>query len=234
MTDRKDPKCVRFTEEMKGHVSFGEEDHERGVREGRETNTLLMFHLTIEVEDLDRFAADDRRAASARGWVGCEALGGRLPVERGVFNLLVDDTGSGQKQMLYRLFFRDGAGHPLTLIGFKTVGTDPGAGVWRETTTLYTRVVRGHVKKDSDAAETVASGILRLRVPGFLRQLATFRAGGDSLAVRISAVGRFDILFLGGLWQIYGKRFGETRYAVADAAKDAAAGARRRLERWRR
>ena len=47
---------VRFTEEMKGHVSFGETDYERGAREGREAGTRLMFHLTIEVEDLDRFA----------------------------------------------------------------------------------------------------------------------------------------------------------------------------------
>ena len=60
----KRPTSVRFTEEMKGHVSFGEEDHERGAREGRETGTRLMFHLTIEAEDLDRFAADEARGAS--------------------------------------------------------------------------------------------------------------------------------------------------------------------------
>ena len=231
MTAWKDLKGVRFTEEMKGHVSFGEEDHKRGAREGRETNTLLMFHLTIEVEDLDHFATDDRRAASARGWVGCEALGGRLPVERGLFNLLVNEAGSGQKRMLYRLFFRDGVGHPLTLVGFKTVGTDSGGRVWRDTTTLYTRVLRGHVEEGADEmAETVASGILRLRTPGFLRQLTTFRAAGATPGSRAAAVGRFDALFLEGLWQVYGRRFAGAR----NAARDAAAVVRRRLERWRR
>ena len=199
------PATVRFTEEMKGFVSFGEEDFARGAREGRASNTRLMFHLTIEVEDLDRFAADERRAATARGWVRCEALGGRLPVERGVFNLLVDDAGAGRKRMLYRLFFRDGVGHPLTLSGFKVVGAGSGVRVWRDTTTLYTRVMRGHVDDDGPA-ETVASGVLRLRLAGFLRQLATFRGGGGSAAERFAAVRRFDALFLRGLWQVYGRR----------------------------
>ena len=202
----RDRTSVRFTEEMKGHVSFGEPDYERGAREGREAGTRLMFRLTIEVEDLDRFAADARRTAGVGGWVGCEALGGRLPVEGGAFNLLVDEAGTGRKRMLYRLFFRDGVGHPLTLAGTKVVGAGPGTRVWRDTTTLYTRVSRGHVEEGDEPAETVASGILRLGLPGFLRQLTTFRATGGSSAARASAVGRFDALFLGGLWQVYGDR----------------------------
>ena len=188
---------VRFTEEMKGHVSFGERDYESGAREGQETGTRLMFHLTIEVEDLNRFASDARREAIASGWVRCEALGGRLPVERGLFNLLVDETGSARKRMLYRLFFRDGVGHPLTLTGTKVVGAGSGLRPWRDTTTLYSRVVRGHVGEGDDAtAEIVASGILRLRPSGLLRQLATFRADGDPTKAYIAAVGRFDALFL--------------------------------------
>lgn len=207
MTDRT---AVRFTEQMKGHVSFGEDDYGLGAREGRETGTRLVFHLTIKIEDLDRFEADAGREAGAEGWVGCEALGGRrLPVERGVFNLFVDDTGAGvrtgQKRMLYRLFFRDGIGHPLTLVGFKVVREDRPFRVWRDTTTLYTRVVRGHVEEgDEPGAETVASGVLRILPQDFLRQLATFRASGSTLAGRIRAIGRFDALFLGALWQVYG------------------------------
>ncbi len=199
-----EPISVRFTEEMKGHVSFGEDDHERGAREGRDTGTRLMFHLKIEVDDLDRFAADDRREASAEGWLRCEALGGRLPVERGIFNLFVDDE-PGSKRMLYRLFFRDGAGHPLTLAGFKVVRERSGGHVWRDTSTLYTRVLRGHVGEgDEPGAETVASGILRLRPWDFARQLTTFRAGATSPAGRLAALGRFDALFVGQLWQVYG------------------------------
>ncbi|QIN83493.1 hypothetical protein GBA63_13260 [Rubrobacter tropicus] len=196
---------VSFTEEMKGYVSFGEDDYGLGARWGRESGTRLMFRLTIQIEDLDRFEADVRREARAEGWVGCEALGGRrLPVERGVFNLFVDDREPGRKRMLYRLFFRDGVGHPLTLAGFKVVRKDRGFHVWHDTTTLYTRVVRGHVGEDEPGAETVVSGVLRILPQDFLRQLATFRASGSTLAGRIRAIGRFDAMFLGALWQVYG------------------------------
>lgn len=197
---------VRFTEEMKGHVSFGETDHERGAREGSESGTRLMFHLTIEVGDLERFAADDRHEAAAEGWVVCEALGGRLPVERGAFNLFVADDEPGRKRMLYRLFFRDGAGHPLTLAGFKVVRERSGGHVWRDTSTLYVRVLRGHVEEgDEPGAENVASGILRLNPLDFARQLATFRAGECGPVGQVAAIGRFDALFVGQLWQIYGR-----------------------------
>ena len=224
------PSGIRFTEEMKGHVSFGQRYYERGAREGRETGTRLMFHLTIAVEDLNRFAADGQRAASARGWVECEALGGRLPVEEGFFNLLVDHGDPGRKRMLYRLYFRYGVGHPLTLVGFKFVGAGSGVRVWRDTTPLYTRVVRGHTEEGDDpGSETVASGILRLRPPGFLKQLATFRADGDSPRARAAAIGRFDALFLGGLWQVYGRRFVGARNSAATAV----ASARRKLGWWK-
>lgn len=198
---------IRFTEEMKGYVTFGESDYERGALEGRKSETQLMFHLTIETDDLDRFAADPKREASAEGWVRCDALGGRLPVERGVFNLFVDEEDPELKRMLYRLFFHDGAGHPITLTGFKVVRNDPGADVWPDTSTLYTRVLKRHVEPAEDyAAEIVASGIIHIHPLDFLRQLTTFRAGGPTRAVRAAALGRFGSLFMGQLWEVYARR----------------------------
>ena len=46
----KTPTRLRFTEEMKGYVAFGETDFDRGFRKGREEDNFLMFHLTIEVD----------------------------------------------------------------------------------------------------------------------------------------------------------------------------------------
>lgn len=202
-----DRTSVRFTEEMKGYVTFGESDYEHGAREGRKSGTYLMFHLTIEVDDLDRFAADPKREATAEGWVRCDALGGKLPVEKGIFNLFVDQEDSTLKRMLYRLFFRDGAGHPVTLTGFKVVRDDPGADVWPDTTTLYTRVLQGHVEAaDEPDATIVASGIIHISLLDFLKQLTTFRAEGPSLAARATALGRFGVLFMGQLWQVYARR----------------------------
>ena len=200
-------KRIRFTEEMKGYVTFGESDYERGAREGRRSGIRLMFHLNIEVDDLDRFAADPRREATAEGWVGCDALGGRLPVEEGVFNLFVEDEDPAIKRMLYRLYFRDGAGHPVTLTGHKVIRNDPSADVWPDTTTLYTRVLQGHEDaSDESATQVVASGIVSIYPLDFLKQLTTFRADGPSMAVRGAALGQFSALFAGQLWQVYVRR----------------------------
>ena len=51
---------------------------------------------------------------------------------------LVDRDDPDRKRMLYRLFFRDGAGNRLTLSGFKVIEDDPGFDAWSDTTTLFT------------------------------------------------------------------------------------------------
>ena len=194
---------VQFTEEMLGHVTFGESDFARGAAPERDGGGALMFHLTIVVDDIERFGSDPTRQAGAHGYLVCDALGGRLPVEHGVFNLFVD-TEPGVKRMLYRLHFRDGAGHPLTISGFKLVKDDAGFDVWKDTTTLFTRVLRGHVAEHEEAsAEIVASGVLRIRVRDFARQLTTFRAGGDGAGAKLGALARFGTIFLSQLAEVY-------------------------------
>ncbi len=103
---------LAFTEEMKGYVSFGESDFDRGYRAGKDAGTAFMFHLTIETDDIDRFIADPRHTAQAEGWIDSDAFGGKLPVSEGVFNLFVEES-PGYKRMLYRLQFADGEQHPL-------------------------------------------------------------------------------------------------------------------------
>jgi hypothetical protein len=196
------PATVQFTEEMLGHVTFGESDFNRGAAADRPGAAFLKFHLTIAVDDIARFGGDASREAAAFGWVESDDLGGRLPVEQGVFNLFVD-TEPGVKRMLYRLFFRDGVGHPLTLSGYKLVKDDAGFDVWRDTTTLFTRVYRGHVDAAAEAdAELVASGVLRIRMRDFARQLTTFR-GGPGLVAGLGAIARFGWIFVGQLFEAY-------------------------------
>jgi hypothetical protein len=205
---------VQFTEEMLGHVTFGESDFARGAAPERDGAGALKFHLTIVVDDIERFGHDPTRRAGAHGYLDCDGLGGRLPVEHGVFNLFVD-TEPGVKRMLYRLWFRDGAGHPLTLSGFKLVKDDAGFDVWKDTTTLFTRVLRGHVDEQQEAsAEIVASGVLRIRIRDFARQLTTFRAGGDGAAAKVGALAKFGTIFLGQLAEAY-LRKGRRPHAAA-------------------
>jgi predicted acylesterase/phospholipase RssA len=202
-----DPTKLRFTEEMKGYVTLDERDYYGGFREGRKSGTFLMFHLTIEVDGVERFVTDPEHEAAAKGYVWCEALGGEFPVEKGVFNLFVDEGDPSRKRMLYRLFFRDDAGHPLTLSGFKVIEDDPGSDLWTDTTTLFTRILRGHVKpEDEPQAQIVASGIINIHLLDFFKQLTTFRTEGPTPAERASALTRFGKLFLGDLWDVYARR----------------------------
>lgn len=208
------PAGVRFTEEMLGHVTFGETDHHRGAAMGRDGAVALKFHLTIAVDDVERFAADPQLRAEASGYVRSDGLGGRLAVERGVFNLFVDDGSPTAKRMLYRLWFHDGAGHPVTLSGHKLVHNDPGIDVWKDTTTLFVRLLRGHVEAAQEGgAELVASGVLRIRVRDFARQLTTFRTSGASAGARLGALARFGVVFGRNLATVYlrngGRRHGQ-------------------------
>jgi hypothetical protein len=202
---------VRFTEEMLGHVTFGETDFERGAMPGRDGAGDFKFHLTIEVMDIDSFSHDPLRPAVAKGWIQCDALGGRLPVEQGWFNLFVD-VEPGVKHMLYRLHFEDGVGHPLTMTGFKLVKNDAGFDVWKDTTTLFTRVLQGHVSEGEDEAATVlASGIIIIRARDFAKQLTTFRAGGPSIGSQLGALVKFGVIFVQQLAEAYlrkGRRHG--------------------------
>jgi cholesterol oxidase len=195
---------VAFTEEMKGYVAFGESDPVTGDSAGRRDDTALMFHLTIRMDDIDEFVGDRQHTGAATGWVDCPALGGRLPVSEGVFNLFVEEAPA-VRRMLYRLFFTDGTGHDLTLVGHKEVRDDPGLDVWPDTSTLFTRVLQGHVRAADDATATVvAAGVLHIHLLDFARQLTTFRVDGPSGVDAAGGLMKFGRLFVGELWDVYG------------------------------
>lgn len=206
---------LRFSETMVGYISFGEADYTHGYQKGRQRETDLALHLTLEFGDLDQLLSGRGSQAQASGFVNCDALGGKLPLEGGTFRLFVGDEPH-QKTMCYRLHCRDAVGHPLTLIGVKVMQKskgrkDKGSGsrVWRDTTTLYLRVVQGSSVQDmqaEEAVEVVASGILHLGLLSFAEQLTTFRADAPSSIGQLAAVARFGGFFLRQLWQVYGAR----------------------------
>lgn len=206
---------LAFTEEMKGHVGLGEVDFRRGARTGRRDDCALMFRLTIEVPDVDAFVDDPDREAHATGWVECERLGGRLPVTHGVFNLFVDGDEPDRRRMLYLLWFTDSVGNPLTLVGFKSVRDGRGLDVWGDTSTLFVRILRGHVDHWPEVAQApadefgedhdvVAAGIIVIHLVDFAQQLTTFRVTGPDATSRVGALSQFGSLFLGELWEVYG------------------------------
>ncbi|MEA2221652.1 MAG: cholesterol oxidase, partial [Solirubrobacteraceae bacterium] len=197
------PASLEFTEKMRGFVTFGEDDFDKGFLQGKKDRTALMFHLTVLMEDMERFVQDEQHPGTITGHVECPALGGRLEVQQGWFNLFVEAGEHGERKLMkYRLFMEDGEGHPITLRGYKDVENDPGLDLWPDTSTLFTHIYKGHVEPEGDdAAEIVATGILHIRPTDFAVQMTTLRVHP---AHRVDAIGRFGALFAGDLWEVYG------------------------------
>ena len=193
---------------MRGFITFGEDDYDKGFRQGKKSKTKCMFHVTPRMDDIERFVAEPAHEGSISGHVECDALGGKLEVKQGWFNLFVDDDEDGEerKLMKYRLWIEDGEGHPITLNGFKEAKDDPGFDIWTDTTTLFTHILAGHVppgpaNEVGDAGEEiVATGILHVLPADFAVQMTTFRVDP---AHRLDALGLFGKLFLGALWDTW-------------------------------
>jgi cholesterol oxidase len=200
---------------MKGFFTFDESDYQAGFDRGKASGSAVMFHLTIATDDTYAFIADPDHVAPATGYVDSDILGGRLPVERCLFNLFVDAgeiSGEPARHMLYRLWFADATGHPLTLTGFKDIHHPVPAvstfnDVWGETTTLYTKILAGHVEAESDSqAPLIGAGIIHILPLDFARQLTTFRVKGPGLVGRARAFRAFGSLFMGQLWEVFQPR----------------------------
>jgi len=193
-----DPSAFSFTEEMRGHVTLGVTDPVAGADgDGR---IAFSFHLTMAIADIDRFLDDPDLEATATGRVECKALGGERRVLHGTFNLFVEQ-GDGSERMLYRLMFNDDRGEALTMSGYKIAHDDRGFDLWRDTTTLYVRLLAGHVgPADEAAADVVGAGVLHISPFAFGQLVRSMRADGPHpWPTRL----RFMERFLGTLWDIY-------------------------------
>jgi cholesterol oxidase len=123
-------------------------------------------------------------------------------VEQGTFNLFVEDGPDDRRLMRYRLCYTDGEGRRRTLSGTKKVLHGPPTRIWPDTSTLYVRLLDGHVGAgEEDGAEVVAAGVLNIRLTDFARQLTTFRTSGPDGLEKLLRFGRF---FAGELWEVYG------------------------------
>ena len=210
------PTKLSFTEEMKGFWSVAETDFAHGSTKGQAAGTDLMFHLTITIDGVHAFVVrPEHDTSDLVGYVQSGIFGGRCEVERGIFNLFVDGADPSTKFMLYRLFFTDRGGRKLTLSGRKIVKDGPGSDVWRATTTLYTRILNGHITQEvEDAAArdasmleamTLGAGIIIISLLDFQKQLTTFRVQAPTLPERFTALNEFARLFFGKLWDVYAR-----------------------------
>ena len=176
-------------------------DYNGGERAGREADGKAEMTLTITTPTLDSFMVDKRYTATAQGTVKVAGItdAGGAAVRNGVFHLFLAGREGDfyRRTMLYRLPFSGADGNRYVLEGFKDVRDHGGFDVWSATTTLYTSVQTADGK-------VVASGILRVLLPDFLKQLTTFRVTGtDNIRVKTVGLARFFGLFVGTLFEVF-------------------------------
>jgi predicted acylesterase/phospholipase RssA len=197
---------LTFTEEMNGFVGAGSTQYGSGEVAGRANNEPMRVHFTVNVDDVDTFIVNPSHEARLSGYVESPIVGGRLVVETGTFNLLVQNADPTKKEMRYRAYLRRPNGTKITFSGFKRVESD--LDVWTATTTLLTSVYEGEIAPGAETnAAVIGRGIIHIGLLDFLQQLTTFRVEGPNAARRMDALTRFGGLFLGKLWDVYGKQF---------------------------
>jgi hypothetical protein len=184
---------VSFRETMQGPVALGASDPEAGA--AAPAARPLAIHCEISIDDVDRFAADPQHTGSIAGSVESDSFGGMQSVTRGIFNLF-SPGGPGERIMEYRLAFTH-AGAPYYLVGRKHAHDDPGFDLWKDTTTLYTVVHAG----SDETGPVAAAGILSLGVEALAKMVSTMRSHDGGVEPLVG----FGRLFLGALWDTYGK-----------------------------
>jgi uncharacterized protein (DUF362 family) len=199
MTDRekgsKEP-GIRFSETMSGSLAEGVEDFDTGEKQG----TPLSFDVTIEIESVSDFIKLSGQEARMTGTVSYEALGGRLPIQEGLFTLLRPNAMTGKRQMTYSFRFTGKDGTDYSLYGYKVVYDDPGMDLWEDMTKLFTRLYRG---KAADGAP-FSSGILRFKMFDLPSMLSSFEVTNtDSPLTEIRTLSAFAQCCYGAVKESY-------------------------------
>jgi cholesterol oxidase len=198
---------IEFTETMKGYVAKGwlpQNDYLGAERAGQISDSRMEFLLTITMPDLHAFLVSEQHSGIAIGKV---TVAGITPnegasVSSGVFNLFVAGDGPNSRKMLYALPFLGSDGKPYLLDGFKDVRDHGHFDVWGSTSTLYTVIREGGTR----SGNVVATGILKILIPDFMKQLTTFKVlGTDSPIEKVKALDDFGDMFFGSLWNVFVK-----------------------------
>lgn len=186
---------LTFTETMKGYWTPGERDHERGYELGQHALSELEVTLTIDIDDMDSFIANPDHEASITGVVRAPSFDGTCAVIDGSFKLFVQNR-TATREMRYELDFLH-KGKPLTLRGFKTLRNDFGLDLWADTTTLFVDIL------EPGRAKPLGSGVIKIELLDFAKQLTTIRGRGRGAIDRTAALAAFTKFFIGGLWREY-------------------------------
>jgi hypothetical protein len=190
---------VTFSEVMKGPFALDETIPAAGASRGRERGHSLAMRATVTVRDVDSFIASADPTGTLEGTIDFTPWGNGIPADRGVFKLFSPADDPRMKLMVYELPFTH-AGETYYLAGRKEVRDDPGFDLWKDTTTLFTRLHKGSDK----SGPVVGAGVLTLGVTDFTRVLANLQVvDAEGVGDRAGTLAKFGRFFAGKLWEGY-------------------------------
>jgi cholesterol oxidase len=196
---------IEFAEVMHGYVSAEATTFADGYAQGDASGHALALHVTVAIADLQAFLAEPEHAGTLTGHIVCALLGGVCPVQSGTFRLMPNTADRDRKVMYYQVYALTPQGESITFVGEKQVQHDSPLDLWRDTTTLYVNVFRGHVDPASPArAELQVTGIISLGLGDFMQVLRGLRATGPDGGTSIAGLAAFGEFFAGKLWDVYG------------------------------
>ena len=196
---------IEFSESMRGYASAMATTFADGYAAGERAGNALAINVSIRIPNLDQFLKEDEHAGTLSGEVVCPLLGGACTVQSGVFRLLPDTADLDRKVMYYQLYAVTPQQESITFVGVKQVQHDALFDLWRDTTTLYVNIYRGHIDPAKQAqAEIWVTGIIRIGMLDFIKVLQGMRAVGPDGRASITGLAKFGRYFAGKLWDVYG------------------------------
>lgn len=210
------PVRMHFRERAAGWFAFDAPSAATGKEVGRTRDGALSMRLTMTVDDVERFVRDPGHRGACKGWVWADALGAPGPwsvTDGSTFRLMVPDPDEPYRPehqvMLYHLYLQHGR-EERTLVARKTCDARGRAGIasirklWADTTTFDVQLFATRVASEDVAANTpCARGQMSLTLADFARQLTTYRTDAHDVAAGVTAIARFDRMFVGHLWDVY-------------------------------
>lgn len=187
---------LTFSETMSGPFTMGALDPSDGAK----GSSRLVLHGHVTIADMAVFRDEPRPPATFAGELEVPGVRERIPFGNGVFRLFPASGPAPRTLMVYELGFDlDGERHHL--VGYKNAGEAPSVTrLWRDTTTLHTRLHRGCHGR----AEVVGAGVLRLSAAGLARLVASMRTPrSTSSADTVRALGGYATLFARSLTRTY-------------------------------
>jgi cholesterol oxidase len=193
---------ISFREVMSGGFALGATDPAEGEKQGRAQGSEMTMHGAIDIDDIDQFIAEANHPGVLTGTLDFTPFGdGLAAASGGIFNLFSPTSDPKLKLMVYEMGFQHG-GKSYYMAGQKNVKDDPIFDLWRDTTTLYSKLYEGTDK----SGPVVGAGILTLGVKQLIQLISTVKTpGSDSFTESSEAIAKFGHFFLGELWDTYAR-----------------------------